>query len=65
MPVTTCVRGMKGVEKDVYLSMPAAIGATGVVRVIDLPLTEQENEKFLHSADAIWKIQKDIWDKIE
>lgn len=64
MPVTTCVRGMKGVKEDVFISMPAAIGSTGVVRVIDLPLTETENKKFLHSADTIWKIQKDVWDNI-
>eukprot|EP00980_Cylindrotheca_fusiformis_P013562 scaffold3463_cov96-Cylindrotheca_fusiformis.AAC.2 len=32
MPVSTCVRGMKGVENDVFVSMPAAIGSTGVVR---------------------------------
>jgi L-lactate dehydrogenase len=64
MPVTTCVRGTKGVKEDVFVSMPAAIGSTGVLRVIDLPLTEKETEKFLHSVDTIWNIQKDVWDNV-
>jgi L-lactate dehydrogenase len=64
MPVSTCVRGMKGVKEDVFISMPAAIGSTGVLRVIDLPLTEKETEKFLHSVDTIWNIQKDVWDNV-
>jgi malate/lactate dehydrogenase len=55
---------MKGVKEDVFISMPAAIGSTGVLRVIDLPLTEKETEKFLHSVDTIWNIQKDVWDNV-
>lgn len=64
MPVSTCVRGMKGIKEDVFISMPAAIGSTGVLRVIDLPLTESETAKFKHSADTIWNIQKSVWDNL-
>eukprot|EP00526_Cylindrotheca_closterium_P028614 CAMPEP_0113606388 /NCGR_PEP_ID=MMETSP0017_2-20120614/2828_1 /TAXON_ID=2856 /ORGANISM="Cylindrotheca closterium" /LENGTH=235 /DNA_ID=CAMNT_0000514929 /DNA_START=530 /DNA_END=1236 /DNA_ORIENTATION=+ /assembly_acc=CAM_ASM_000147 len=64
LPISTCVRGMKGIKEDVFLSMPAAIGSTGVQRVIDLPLTEKETTKFLHSADTIWNLQKGVWENI-
>jgi malate/lactate dehydrogenase len=64
MPVTTCVRGMKGIEEDVFISMPAALGSTGVQRVIDLPLTPKELEKFQHSVKTIWNIQKNVWNNI-
>jgi malate/lactate dehydrogenase len=40
------------------------LGSSGVQRVIDLPLTNLEEEKFRHSASTLWNIQKDIWDKI-
>lgn len=64
MPVSTCIRGMKGIEEDVFISMPAAIGSSGVLRVIDLPMTANELEKFRHSAKTIWDIQKDVWNNI-
>ena len=64
MPVSTCVRGMHGIQEDVFISMPCALGSSGVQLVIDLPLTEMESEKFRHSAKTIWDIQKDIWDTI-
>jgi malate/lactate dehydrogenase len=55
---------MKGVAEDAFISMPAAIGSTGVQRVIDLPLTGIEANKFQHSVQTIWDIQKDVWDNI-
>jgi L-lactate dehydrogenase len=64
MPVSTCVRGMYGVEHDVFLSMPSVVGANGVSRVLNLPLTDLEQDKFLSSVDTLWGVQKDVWDKI-
>jgi L-lactate dehydrogenase len=64
MPVSTCVRGMNGIEEDVFISMPCSLGSSGVQHVINLPLTNLEQEKFRHSASTLWNIQKDIWDKI-
>lgn len=51
-------------DKDVFLSMPCAIGASGVERVLQLPLTESEETNLRHSADTLWNVQKDVWDKI-
>ena len=61
LPVSTCVRGYAGVKQDVYLSVPCCVGATGVVRVIDLFLTEDEADAFRASADAVWKCQEECW----
>jgi L-lactate dehydrogenase len=61
MPLSTCVRGVQGIEEDVFLSMPCSVGAHGVRRVIDLPLSPFEKELFLKSRDAVWAIQKGVW----
>jgi len=41
LPVSTLLEGQHGVE-DVCLSLPAIIGANGVSRVLELPLSEEE-----------------------
>ena len=64
MPLSTCVRGIHGIEEDVFISMPCSIGANGVQGVVDLPLTTTEAEKFRFSASTIWNIQKDVWNSI-
>ena len=64
MPVSTCVRGYAGVEHDVFLSVPSIIGASGVKRVIDLELNDQEMTQFHESADIVWRAQAGLWDEI-
>lgn len=64
MPVSTCVRGLHGIQEDVFLSMPCSVGAHGVRRVIDLPLTQHEVDEFLKSAEAVWEVQKGVWDDL-
>jgi L-lactate dehydrogenase len=61
LPVSNCVRGYQGVEEDVFLSVPCCVGATGVVRVIDLFLTEEEADAFRNSALKVWKCQESLW----
>mmetsp|Transcript_9991 Transcript_9991/g.14365 ORF Transcript_9991/g.14365 Transcript_9991/m.14365 type:complete len:106 (-) Transcript_9991:13-330(-) len=64
MPVSTCIRGLHGVEEDLYLSIPCSVGSHGVRRVINLPLTEDETEGFRKSAQTVWEVQKGIWENI-
>lgn len=40
-------------QYDVYLSTPAVIGKDGIIRRIDMKLTEEENKKLLSSAGVI------------
>lgn len=62
IPLSTCVRGYQGIKEDVFVSLPCCLGATGVVRVIDLQLTEEEAEAFRKSAQDVWKVQAGVWD---
>eukprot|EP00538_Stauroneis_constricta_P009085 CAMPEP_0119551590 /NCGR_PEP_ID=MMETSP1352-20130426/4801_1 /TAXON_ID=265584 /ORGANISM="Stauroneis constricta, Strain CCMP1120" /LENGTH=385 /DNA_ID=CAMNT_0007597673 /DNA_START=266 /DNA_END=1423 /DNA_ORIENTATION=+ len=64
MPVSTCVRGLHGIEEDVFLSVPCVMGSHGVRQLIDLPLTDLEEEQFRKSAATLWDIQKDVWEKV-
>jgi L-lactate dehydrogenase len=65
MPVSTCVRGYEGVKEDVFLSLPCCLGATGVVRVLDIKLTEAEAEAFRESATSVWEVQAGLWEAWE
>jgi len=40
-------------EKDICMGVPCVIGAGGIERIIELPLTEEENAQFRHSVKAI------------
>mmetsp|Transcript_27428 Transcript_27428/g.38613 ORF Transcript_27428/g.38613 Transcript_27428/m.38613 type:complete len:377 (-) Transcript_27428:67-1197(-) len=64
VPLSTCVRGIHDIEKDVFLSYPCLLGANGVRRLLCIPLTKDEEEGFLKSADTVWDIQKGIWDEV-
>ena len=64
LPVSTCVRGLYGIENDVYLSVPCSVGAHGVRRIMEIPLNENELKGIQHSANTLWNIQKDLWDKL-
>lgn len=64
MPVSTCIRGLHGIEEDIFLSMPCSIGAVGIQRIVEIPLTDLEVEGLRKSAKVIWDVQKIVWDKI-
>jgi L-lactate dehydrogenase len=63
-PVSTCVRGLYGIQDDVFLSVPCSISTQGVQRIAVLPLTETEKKGFTDSALKVWKVQKGVWDTI-
>ena len=64
LTVSTCVRGLHGIEEDVFLSMPCVVGESGISRIANLPLTDWETEKLVQSAKKIWDVQSDVWDDI-
>lgn len=64
VPVSTCVRGLYGVEHDVFLSVPCSLSSDGVQRIAVLPLSETEEATFKKCADGIWEVQKSIWDDL-
>jgi L-lactate dehydrogenase len=64
IPVSTCVRGLQGVQEDVFLSLPCVLGALGVEGIINMKLTATEKAAFQASAESVWNVQKDIWDEL-
>lgn len=52
LPVSLLVDGFLGVE-DVCLSLPAVIGRAGITRVLNPPLSAEEQEAFKASAEAV------------
>jgi malate dehydrogenase len=59
MPVCAWVEGEYGIS-GVYLGVPAAIGAGGVQRVIELPLDDDELAALRQAAEAVRAKQADV-----
>ncbi|KAL0968749.1 hypothetical protein UPYG_G00271200 [Umbra pygmaea] len=61
-PVSTMVKGMYGIEDEVYLSLPCVLNSGGVASVVNMTLTDDEIGQLKQSADTLWEIQKDLTD---
>lgn len=59
MPVCAWVTGQYGVS-DVYLGVPARLGAGGVREIVELPLAGEELEALRTAADAVRAKQADV-----
>ncbi|KAM7539017.1 hypothetical protein Aperf_G00000052199 [Anoplocephala perfoliata] len=53
IPVTTNVKGLYGINDDVFLSMPCVVNSNGVTSVVNLSLTDSEKAKLHHSAKTL------------
>ncbi|XP_021572098.1 L-lactate dehydrogenase B chain isoform X3 [Carlito syrichta] len=61
-PVSTMVKGMYGIENEVFLSLPCILNARGLTSVINQKLKDDEVAQLKKSADTLWDIQKDLKD---
>ncbi len=59
LPVSTLLRGEYG-QDDLYIGVPAVVGRTGVQRVVELELDEQERTQFTASADALRRVSEEF-----
>ncbi len=59
MPVCASMNGEYGIS-DVYLGVPAVIGAKGVEKIVELPLDISEQAELLAAADAVRAKQEDV-----
>jgi L-lactate dehydrogenase len=59
-PVTTMVKGMFGIEEEVFLSVPCVLNRVGVSSVIPLDLSEKELQKLLASVKALAATQASL-----
>ncbi|XP_018567806.1 L-lactate dehydrogenase isoform X2 [Anoplophora glabripennis] len=55
--VSTYVKGFHGIDSEVFLSLPAVLGANGVTEVVQQKLTEQEKKALQKSASLINEVQ--------
>lgn len=61
-PVSTMVKGMYGIEDEVFLSLPCVLCADGLTDIINLTLKDDEVAQLKKSADTLWAIQKELTD---
>lgn len=59
MPVCAWVEGQYGIS-DVFLGVPARVGAGGVKEVVELPLTDDELTNLRSAAEAVRAKQADV-----
>lgn len=59
LSVSTHIQGYPGIE-DVYLSMPTVIGRDGVIKTINLTLSDKELSGFQNSANVMHNLLKEI-----
>lgn len=52
LPTIAYLEGEYG-QQGIYLGVPTIIGANGVEKIIELPLTDEEQKALNHSADAV------------
>jgi len=52
LPAAAYLQGEYGVQ-DMYVGVPVVIGSGGVERIVELQFTEDEQEMFNHSVDAV------------
>lgn len=59
MPVSTLMNGRYDIN-DVYISVPALLGARGVEEIIDIPLSPIEQAKLTESANTLKSLIKEL-----
>ena len=59
LPISALVEGEYG-EKDVFISTPAVIGSSGIVRIIEQPWDAEEKQKFADSANVLRGYQEKV-----
>ncbi|MBN9645320.1 L-lactate dehydrogenase [Corynebacterium mendelii] len=57
LPISALLRGEYG-EENIYIGTPAIVNRKGIRRVVELELTEHEQQRFKHSADTLREVQE-------
>ncbi|HLO04018.1 MAG TPA: L-lactate dehydrogenase [Symbiobacteriaceae bacterium] len=59
LPVSSFLEGYYGIS-DVCLGVPSLLGRDGVIETLEIPLTEEERAKLVHSAETLKTFIKEI-----
>lgn len=60
LPLSVPVKGLYGITQEVYLSIPAVLGRSGVRDVIPITLEPHEEAQLRASAEAIHGVQASL-----
>ncbi|XP_068930107.1 L-lactate dehydrogenase A chain-like [Petaurus breviceps papuanus] len=59
-PISTMIKGLYGINQDVFLSVPCILGQNGISYVVKVNLTPEKESHLKKSADILWGIQKEL-----
>ena len=59
-PISTMIKGLYGINDDVFLSVPCILGQNGISDVVKVTLTPEEEARLKKSADTLWGIQEEL-----
>ena len=59
-PISTMIKGLYGINDDVFLSVPCILGQNGISDAAKVTLTLEEEARLKKSADTLWGIQKEL-----
>ncbi|XP_061062987.1 L-lactate dehydrogenase A-like 6B isoform X2 [Eubalaena glacialis] len=59
-PVSTRIKGLYGINEEVFLSVPCILGGSGITDLIKVKLTPEEEAHLQKSAKTLWDIQKEL-----
>lgn len=54
------LKGLHGINNDVYLSLPCVVGENGVTDIIQQKLTDKERQQLQTSAGQLFEVQSGI-----
>ena len=60
LPLSVPAFGKHGIDVDVRLSLPSMLGSDGVLQVLNMPLSETEQEAIQKSAATLAEVQSKI-----
>ncbi|XP_057595831.1 L-lactate dehydrogenase A-like 6B isoform X1 [Hippopotamus amphibius kiboko] len=59
-PVSTRIKGLYGINEEVFLSVPCILGESGITDLIKIKLAPEEEAHLQKSAKTLWEIQKEL-----
>lgn len=64
LPLSVYLDGEYG-QEDIFIGAPAVINRQGIQHVIEIPLTDAEMDKMIHSASTLKQILNDAFDALD
>ncbi|NIG61589.1 L-lactate dehydrogenase A-likeB-like isoform X1 [Pontoporia blainvillei] len=59
-PVSTRIKGLYGINEEVFLSVPCILGGSGITNLVKVKLAPEEEAHLQKSAKTLWEIRKEL-----